>query len=190
MATACSTNNQNESQGNQTDILPQGVSVRDSHIEMRNDRNLSDQEKAQYLADLVAGIADVEGSSVIVIGDLAVVGIDVDGNTDRSKVGSIKNAVTESLRHDPHGANAVVIADPDITERLNEINQDIADGKPIQGIMNELSDIVGRVMPGLPVQEQGKNPEKGTEKQKNELNNQDSRQLERQQQEQSNHHKQ
>ena len=186
--TACAANNRSN-EGNRKEVIPQGVSVQDSHINMKDNQNISDNEKAKHLSNLAANMPNVNQSSAVVIGDLAVVGIDVDGDVDRTKVGSIKNSVVEGLRHDPHGAGAIVIADPDITDRLNQMQQDISAGQPIQGIMNELSAIVGRVMPDIPLPEQGKNPQTGTENQKNELNDSQEKQLEKEQEDQSNQHK-
>ena len=71
-------------------------------------------------------------------------------NLDRSEVGSIKYSVAESLKNDPHGARAVVVADPDLNARLKEVTEDIRIGEPIQGILNELADISGRLMPEIP----------------------------------------
>ena len=45
---------------------------------------------------------------------------------------------------------AVVVADPDMNARLKEVSEDIRNGKPIQGILNELADISGRLMPEIP----------------------------------------
>ena len=54
-------------------------------------------------------------------GNMQLLGLMLDKNLDRSEVGSIKYSVAESLKNDPHGAKAVVIADPDTNARLKEI---------------------------------------------------------------------
>ena len=83
-------------------------------------------------------------------GKWAVVGIDVNAHLDRPEVGVIKYSVAEALKEDPQGANAIVTADPDIVQRLREMNADIRQGRPIAGIAEELADIVGRLIPQLP----------------------------------------
>ena len=63
-------------------------------------------------------------------------------------MGTIKYSVAESLKNDPHGARAIVVADPDMNARLREIGEDIRKGEPIEGVMNELADIAGRLIAG------------------------------------------
>jgi YhcN/YlaJ family sporulation lipoprotein len=151
----------------------------------------SGQEIAQHLVDITTGIPNVKDATAVVLGPFAFVGIDVDANIDRSQVGSIKYTVAETLKDDPQGARAVVIADPDITARLKEIAEDIRNGKPIQGIMNELADISGRLMPEVPADlvEPNTSTKKTVEDPKKQLNKSEEKNLEKNQVEQSNHHK-
>jgi YhcN/YlaJ family sporulation lipoprotein len=147
------------------------------------------QEIAQHLVKLTTGMPNIKDATAVVIGRFAFVGIDVDANIDRSKVGSIKYSVAESLKNDPHGANAVVIADPDITARLKEIAEDIENGRPIQGIINELADISGRLMPEIPADIIDSNPKEAVKDPKKQLNQSEDKKLEKKQDEQSNHFK-
>ncbi|GIN94554.1 putative lipoprotein YlaJ [Siminovitchia terrae] len=150
-----------------------------------NTRN-SDEERANYLAGLASDIPHVKNATAVVAGDYAIIGIDVDKDLDRSKVGSIKYSVAESIKHDPLGAGAVVVADPDINARLKEIKDDMSKDRPIQGIINELADITGRLMPELPPQEDNKNPQEAPQKQDREMDNHDTRQIEKEQKKQTN----
>ncbi|WP_394232657.1 YhcN/YlaJ family sporulation lipoprotein [Niallia oryzisoli] len=147
------------------------------------------QEISKHLADLASGIPSVNDATAVVLGRYAIVGIDVDKNLDRSEVGSIKYTVAESLKNDPNGARAVVIADPDINARLKEIAEDIQKGEPIQGIMNELADISGRLMPEVPADLTDPNPKNTLNKPKKQLNESEEKNLNQKQEEQSNYHK-
>ncbi len=149
------------------------------------------QEVSKHLVDLVTGIPKVKDATAVVVGNYAIVGIDVDSNIDRSEVGSIKYAVAESLKNDPHGANALVIADPDLYARVKEVAKDIKDGRPIQGIMNELADISGRLIPEIPADiiEPKQNTRKSTEDPKKGLNPSEKQELEKEQDDQSKHMK-
>jgi YhcN/YlaJ family sporulation lipoprotein len=102
------------------------------------------------LERLAESIEQVNDANVVVVGKTAIVGIDVDGNLDRSRVDVLKFTVAEALKKDPYGANAVVTADLDINARLKEIAADIRNGHPLAGFMNELGDMIGRIMPQLP----------------------------------------
>jgi YhcN/YlaJ family sporulation lipoprotein len=143
------------------------------------------QEISQHLVELSTSIPNVNDATAVVLGPYAIVGIDVNKNLDRSEVGSIKYSVSESLKHDPHGANAVVVADPDMNARVKEVSEDIRNGRPIQGILNELADISGRLMPEIPADLVNPKSQNTSEK----LNNKEEQKLEKYQQEQSNHQK-
>ena len=145
----------------------------------------SGQEIAEHLVDLATSIPNVNDATAVVIGKYAVVGIDVNSKLDRSRVGTIKYSVAESLKKDPYGANAVVIADPDTNVRLSKMAEEIQDGRPVVGIMNELADIVGRVIPEIPsdiIENNNSNP---TEQNENQLSGNEEQQLDKEQQDQS-----
>ncbi len=150
------------------------------------------QEISQHLVELSTSIPNVNDATAVVLGPYAIVGIDVNKELDRSEVGSIKYSVAESLKNDPHGARAVVVADPDMNARIKEIGEDISNGKPIQGILNELADISGRLMPEIPadlINPKSKATPENTQNINNKLNNQEKQNLEKKQQEQSNNQK-
>lgn len=104
----------------------------------------------EHLSSLALNVPGVRGVNCVVFGNTAIVGIDVDGKSERSRVGTIKYSVAEALSKDKYGANAIVTADMDINERLREISADTAQGRPISGFTNELADIIGRIVPQMP----------------------------------------
>ncbi|KIY21230.1 MULTISPECIES: YhcN/YlaJ family sporulation lipoprotein [Mesobacillus] len=182
LLTAC--NGQNRANDNDNN---QRVKVQNSTVE-GVDRQ-SGQKISRHLVNLTTTIPDVDDAAAVVIGRYAIVGIDVNDNMERSEVDTVKYTVAEALKKDPDGATAMVVADPDITARLKEIGKDIQSGQPIMGILNELADITGRVMPEVPadmIDPQTKSP---TEEPKKRLDQGEKKQLEKDQQKQSNYHK-
>jgi len=163
------------------------VKVQNSAIE-DVDRQ-SGQEISRHLVSLTTHIPNVDDAAAVVVGRYAIVGIDVKDKMERSEVDTVKYTVAEALKKDPHGARAVVVADPDITARLREISEDIQNGQPIQGIMNELSDITGRIMPEVPADMIEPETESPTEDPKKKLDDGEKKQLEKEQEQQSNYHK-
>jgi YhcN/YlaJ family sporulation lipoprotein len=163
------------------------VNVKNSTIQ--NVDKQTGQQISKHLADLATSIPKVNDATAVVLGRYALVGIDVNQDLDRSEVGSIKYSVAESLKNDPHGARAIIIADPDINARLKEIGEDIQRGEPIEGIMNELADIAGRVIPEVPADIKDPVQTKSVDDPKKTLNSNEKQNLEKTQQEQSNHHK-
>ncbi|MET3698135.1 YhcN/YlaJ family sporulation lipoprotein [Bacillus oleivorans] len=164
------------------------VRVKNSTFDENVDRE-SGQEIASHLVELTTRVPNVEDATAVVLGGYAFVGIDVDANMERSQVGTVKYSVLEALKDDPYGAQAIVVADPDIVQRLREIGADIENGRPIQGILNELSDITGRVMPDIPLHLEETTPKNATEKPKNQVNQQEEQQLNKEQNDQSNRQK-
>lgn len=105
---------------------------------------------ARHLETLAKSVPGVKDARCVVIGNTAVVGIDVDEKLDRARVGTIKYSVAEAFRKDPYGIDAFVTADMDLNERIREIRADIEAGHPVAGFAEELADIIGRIMPQLP----------------------------------------
>jgi YhcN/YlaJ family sporulation lipoprotein len=168
-------------------VNQQSVNVKNSHIQ--NVDRKTGQEISKHLVMLATSIPNVNDATAVVLGKYAIVGIDVNAKIDRSQVGSIKYSVAEALRKDPRGANAVVVADPDTYQRLKDISAEIQKGKPIQGIMNQLAEIAGRLMPEIPGNLINPTPKTGTEDQKSKLPENERKNLDQQQEKQSNDQK-
>ncbi|QHA91656.1 YhcN/YlaJ family sporulation lipoprotein [Bacillus sp. N1-1] len=122
-------------------------------------QDMSATEIAEHLVTVAKQIPDVNDATAVITGKYAVVGIDVNQKLDRSRVSSIKYTVAEALQKDPYGANAVVTADADTTYRLKQMATEIKRGHPVGGIMEELADIVGRLMPEVPSKSNKSEPE-------------------------------
>ena len=142
-------------QQQQEESLPE-QSNQNSTIQVKNSdpvkrEEYSNQQIAERLANLAGNVPNVNDATAIVAGPYTVVGIDVDKDLDRSRVGTIKYSVAEALYHDPYGKTAVVVADADATERIRAMGEKIGQGHPIQGVVDEVAAIVGRYMPELPI---------------------------------------
>lgn len=140
---------------------------------------------SQRLINLATDVPKVERATAVVVGRYAIVGIDVGSDLDRSEVSSIKYAVAESLKHDPNGANAVVIADPDTFFRLQGMAQEIRNGRPVTGVLDELAAIVDRFVPEMANEIRQKHPNE-TNTNNDRLNEQNQRELQKEQNDQSN----
>jgi YhcN/YlaJ family sporulation lipoprotein len=177
-------NSHNNIQKNENQSL---VHVKNSYIQ-EVDRKTG-QEISRRLVHLASSIPNVNDATAVVLGRYAIVGIDVNSKIDRSQVGSIKYSVAESLKNDPYGANAIVVADPDTTQRLKEISFEIKKGRPIQGIMNELAEVAGRLMPEVPGDLINPTPKNGMQEQKKKLDPNERNNLDKKQEKESNYRK-
>lgn len=147
MLAGCNTNPQNQSSPPSNNQQRQ-VRVKQTVPQKREIKNPT--EIAARLENLAQRIPQVQSANCVVIGNTAVVGINVEGNLDRSRVGVIKYSVAEALRNDPYGVHAIVTADMDLAERIREIRNEIRQGRPIAGFAEEMADIMGRIIPQLP----------------------------------------
>ncbi|MFD0715117.1 YhcN/YlaJ family sporulation lipoprotein [Paenibacillus sp. GCM10027626] len=136
---------------NQTSPSPQNDKrVRVQQTDPRSMPVKSSKEVASHLEMLAKQVPGVKAANCVVFQNMAVVGIDVDGKMERSRVGTIKYAVAEAFRKDPYGINAAVTADIDLADRLREMRADISRGRPVAGFAEELADIIGRIVPQMP----------------------------------------
>lgn len=145
LLTSCTNANHNASSPNDKN---QQVRVQQS-VPLKPKIENSD-EVVQRLEKLATSVPHVNDANCVVIGNTAIVGINVDGNLERARVGTIKYSVAEALRKDPVGIHAIVTADIDIGNRLREMSTDIKNGSPVSGFAQELADIFGRIIPQLP----------------------------------------
>ncbi|MDL2418032.1 YhcN/YlaJ family sporulation lipoprotein [Bacillus tropicus] len=167
---------------------PEQKNVSMKNVNYTNKSNKPNEKAADHLASLAASVPGVNDAKAVVVGKYAIVGIDVKAKLDRTRVESIKYSVAESLKNDPDGANAVVVADVDTYERLKQIGKQIKKGKTGEGILDELAAIVGRVMPQVPndmIENKETNPIKDNDKQ---LPKDEEQELRKEQDDQSNNH--
>lgn len=183
--TGCSAN-KGADQTDQSQDNGTPINVKNS-VEENVDRKTG-QEISKHLVELANEIPDVNDATAVVLGQYAVVGIDVNAKLDRNKVESIKYTVAESLMHDPYGARALIIADADTNERLREMGEEIQNGRPVIGILDELAAIVGRLVPELPNEILDNQQKQPTEQADDQLNKKEEKKLEKEQQDQSNNH--
>ncbi|MFC1284432.1 YhcN/YlaJ family sporulation lipoprotein [Bacillus paralicheniformis] len=185
LLSACGIQNNAQNEANE---LPgnKPIQVKNSSQEPVNRED--GQVISRRLVKITESVPGVNDATAVVLGRLAVVGIDVKDNLERSKVESIKYSVAEALQNDPYGANAAVVADPDTVNRLRAMGREIQAGRPVKGILDELAAIVGRVLPEVPndaTDNQQTNPTKSNNDQ---LNDRNQKQLEKEQNKQSNKH--
>lgn len=181
LLSACTIGNDDEARESDRSLVRVKNTV-DERVE-----NKSGQEIARRLAEIANRVPNVHDAAAIVVGKYAIVGIDVGANVDASRVGTIKYSVAEALQKDPYGANAIIVADPDLYARVRNIGRQIDDGRPVRAFMDEIADIVGRVMPEVPSDLFETTPEP-TEENDGQLNEREERQLNERQDKQSNEH--
>lgn len=159
----------------------------DEFVQVKNSspqqqENLTNKELANHLAEVAGDVPSVHDAAAVVAGPYTVVGIDVDKDLDRSRVGTVKYSVSEALQHDPYGKTAVVVADADVMQRIRNMSDKVGQGHPVRGVVDELSEIVGRYMPDFPISE---NQPQEPDQNKEELPDDEKKRLDKIEEEQS-----
>jgi YhcN/YlaJ family sporulation lipoprotein len=106
---------------------------------------------ADNIAKAVQTVPGVKGASVVVSGNSAYVGINIDikGNMDNtSKIQNLKKQTADMVRKTDSNIKTVYVsADADFIQRVSRIANDIRNGKPVEGFRDELDELVNRITP-------------------------------------------
>ena len=107
--------------------------------------------ESDLLARACNTVPGVNGATVVVSGDTAYVGVDVDtANTanNTGNIAQIKKQCADKVRAaDPNVKQVTVSADADFLQRIQMINQGIRRGTPVESFRNELTQMVKRITP-------------------------------------------
>ena len=105
---------------------------------------------AQNTDQLVRASKQVQGvrdATVVVTGNTAYVGIDLD-RTRAANERDIKNEVTQRVRATDKNINTVYVStDVSFMDRLRNVGNEIRNGRPIEGFTTELNEMFQRVTP-------------------------------------------
>lgn len=113
------------------------------------ERTMGIKQATDRLEKVARKVPEVRQATAIIIGNTAIVGLDLKKKTDRKNVDSIKSAVAKALRKERFGANAVITADTDIGQRIKNVRDGMVEGRPFSAFTNELGDLIGRVAPQM-----------------------------------------
>lgn len=102
---------------------------------------------AERLRDIATDVPGVESAMVVVVSNLALVGITLDrGEADTRGADNIKQQVTNRIeKEEPTIVNAYVSANPDIVKQIREISRGVERGEPISAFFDQITDILERM---------------------------------------------
>lgn len=131
----------------------------DTRIEERTDRertqdierNNEANRKAARMAQTIANeIEEVNSATVVFADEVAYVGIDLKAKVPDARAEEIKKEIAGLIkRQDPDVDTVYVTEDADTFTRLQEIAQDIENGRPLSGFLDELETMFKRVTPSM-----------------------------------------
>ncbi|NLM51249.1 MAG: YhcN/YlaJ family sporulation lipoprotein [Firmicutes bacterium] len=105
------------------------------------------QQLAERIADIATEVDGVDQSVVVVISNLALVGVTLEREeTAERGEEQIKREVARRIeKQEPSIVNAYVSANPDIIKQLRDISQGIERGEPISSFFDQITDVLNRM---------------------------------------------
>lgn len=105
-------------------------------------------ERVKKVEDAVNKIKDVKSSAVVITGDRALVGINMDSNVEASKTNKVKSEVEKIAKSvDKDLKSVAVSSDADVFTRISKVGEGLKSGKPFSQFKNEVEEIFRRVLP-------------------------------------------
>ena len=106
-------------------------------------------ERADKIAQaIVDGVEDVENAHVLISEHMAYVAVQIKDSDPTGEAEAVKEAVIKKAKEADQDLDDVYVSESaDVFARMGEIGQDITEGKPISGFIEELENLFVRVTP-------------------------------------------
>ncbi|NLZ38463.1 MAG: YhcN/YlaJ family sporulation lipoprotein [Firmicutes bacterium] len=102
-------------------------------------------ELAERIADIATDVDGVDNSVVVVISNMALVGITLERDSAAQEK-EIKKEVAKRIEdREPSIVNAYVSANPDLVKQLQDISRGIQRGEPISSFFDQITDVLSRM---------------------------------------------
>lgn len=110
---------------------------------------------AERIANMVTEMENVERATAVVMGNMAIIGVRVEGgnnqraqNRDNAAGQEMKQEIAQKVEREmPEIGEAIVTADPEITEKIENISRNVAQGRPLSESFDEIAQIVRDMAP-------------------------------------------
>ena len=103
---------------------------------------------ADRVVKVVNSMAEVKSSYAVVVGNVAMVGVDLRDKLTTSQEESLKNRISsETKRQMPELAEVWVTSDPDLVKSIRDLAARISRGEPISGFFDEITQIMRKLEP-------------------------------------------
>lgn len=126
----------------------------DNLMQRDNQRNTGNREggklteRADRIADKVEELDQVNNATVVITENTVLVGIDMDRETKGELSADIKEEVEDAVQSvDRQIDRVAVTADPDIFTRIENVANNIGEGRPLSGFGQEIEEIIRRIIP-------------------------------------------
>ncbi len=103
----------------------------------------------ENIAKQLRAMEPIEDANCVISGDTALVGIDIKDNFYKYDEGEyLKDDIKKKVMNMAPGIkNVAVTEEPDLYNRINKLSRDLKNGRTMQGMATEFSNIINRILP-------------------------------------------
>ncbi|RRN68884.1 YhcN/YlaJ family sporulation lipoprotein [Peribacillus simplex] len=113
-----------------------------------NDNDANDMRVSDDISNRVEALKEVKDARVIVTENNAYVGAVLNDGGDKDISNDLKEKIADAVRGaDPSVDNVYVSTNPDFVQSMHKYANDIQNGKPVAGFVDEFRKLVTRVFP-------------------------------------------
>lgn len=113
-----------------------------------NNRDIVTSDRADKIANKVSDLKEVNRATVVISGNTALVGVNIADNIEGNMTNNLKEKIKDTVKAtDKNIRNVSVTANADLYKRIDNIGQDIRNGKPLSGFAAEIEEILRRINP-------------------------------------------
>ncbi|HBK84837.1 MAG TPA: hypothetical protein DDZ53_02255 [Firmicutes bacterium] len=103
---------------------------------------------ADRVIKIVNAMPEVKTSYALVVGNVAMVGVDLRDKLTADKENALKTRISaDTKRQMPELAEVWVTSDPDLVTRIRNLASRISRGEPITGFFDEITNIAKKLQP-------------------------------------------
>lgn len=105
------------------------------------------KDAADEVAKKVSRIPGVKNAHVVVVGNVAMVGANLEANVEKGKTEQIRERAAKVAKADPRIVRTVVETDPDTVKRISNMAKGVRDGRPISEFFDQITEMFNRAKP-------------------------------------------
>ena len=120
-----------------------------NRIVRNNNNNMNNvSKKAKQIAEKIERLDNIDEAYVLISGNTAIVGVDMENNVEGQVTNELKNKIEQIVKDSAANIkNVSITADPDLLTRIQNMAEDIMNGRPITGFAEQFEEILRRIAP-------------------------------------------
>ncbi|WP_058485636.1 YhcN/YlaJ family sporulation lipoprotein [Defluviitalea phaphyphila] len=120
----------------------------DKNIDINNSEY--NTERASNIAKVINNFEQVDDTTVIIVGNTALIGIDLISGISEEEIGEIKKLIEEkTFLTDTSLKNVSITTSEEMVKRIKEIAKNLREDRKEEGLVDEINSIIRRITPTI-----------------------------------------